>query len=86
MLGIATWLTAPYYKGKDNFIRWLLVANGMISLISPIWTIIDVHWVVSPTGFVLYLAWNMLMITLMISIIRYTNYEIKKKMQDNPQL
>jgi hypothetical protein len=73
VLGVATWLTAAYYKEKNSFIYWLLILNGIVSLISPLWTIIDVNWVMSPLGFSLYLFWNVLMIVLMITIIRYTS-------------
>lgn len=73
VLGVATWLTAAYYKEKNIFIYWLLILNGIVSLISPMWTILDVNWVMSPLGFSLYLFWNVLMIVLMIAIIRYTS-------------
>lgn len=72
LLGVATWLMAPYYKGRNNLIRKLLITNGIISLISPVWTIIDVHWVLSTVGFSMYLVWNFLMIVLMILIIRHS--------------
>ena len=71
ILGIATWLMAPYYKGRNTLIRWLLISNGIISLISPVWTIINVNWVLSALGFSLFLLWNFLMIALMILIIRH---------------
>lgn len=73
ILGIATWLMAPYYNGKNNVIRGLLISNGIISLISPIWTIIDVQWVLSTLGFSLFLFWNFLMMALMIAIIKYSS-------------
>lgn len=76
VLGVATWLIAPYYKGRNNLIRRLLIANGIISLISPIWTIIDVQWVLSAVGFSLYLAWNFLMILIMILVIRHSTNSI----------
>jgi hypothetical protein len=77
-LGIATWLTAPCYKEKNNFIRSLLIANGIISLISPVWTILDVSWVLTPTGITLYLVWNLLMIVLMVAIARFTLSSMKQ--------
>jgi hypothetical protein len=71
-LGIATWLTAGYYRDKNNFIRVLLIANGIVSLFSAIWTIIDVSWVMTTIGLVSYFAWNVLMIVMMIMIYRHS--------------
>lgn len=68
-LGVANWLTSGYYKDRSHLIYWLLIANGVISLISPVWTIIDAQWVSTTLGFVLFLQWNVLMIVLMIMII-----------------
>ena len=69
-LGIATWLTAGYYKGKNNFIRILLISNGILSLISAVWTIVNVSWVMTTLGLISYFLWNILMIVLMIAIFR----------------
>lgn len=71
VLGLANWLTAGYYKKRNNLIYGLLVANGVISLVSPLWTIIDVQWVSSSLGFMLFLLWNVLMIVLMVMIIPF---------------
>ncbi|MBK9106019.1 MAG: hypothetical protein IPL92_15970 [Saprospiraceae bacterium] len=78
ILGLATWLLAPYYKGKSSFIRWLLIANGIVSLASPLWSVFDVNWVMTPVGFILYLLWNLLMIVMMIAIIRFTSAQAEK--------
>ncbi|HKR04570.1 MAG TPA: hypothetical protein VJY62_08025 [Bacteroidia bacterium] len=71
-LGIATWLMAGYYRDKNNFIRSLLITNGIVSLIGAIWTIIDVSWVMTTVGFVAYFVWNVLMIVLMIMIYSFS--------------
>jgi hypothetical protein len=71
-LGIATWLMSGYYHKKNNLIRSLLVANGIVSLISAVWTIIDVSWVMTPAGLIAYVAWNVLMIVIMIMIHNYS--------------
>ena len=71
-LGIATWLMAGYYRDKSNFIRWLLIANGIVSLLSAIWTVVDVNWVMTNVGLVAYFVWNVLMIVMMIAIYRFS--------------
>jgi hypothetical protein len=82
-LGIATWLMAGYYRDKNNFIRGLLITNGIVSLSSALWTIIDVSWVMTTAGLICYFAWNVLMIVMMIMIYRgsrrinKTGYETK---------
>jgi hypothetical protein len=72
VLGIATWLLAGYYRNKSNFTRALLIANGIISIISVIWMIIDVNWVMTTAGLISYFLWNLLMIILMISIYLFS--------------
>jgi len=70
-LGIATWLMAGYYDGKSHFIRWLLISNGVVSLLSAIWTMVDVNWVMTNVGLVAYFVWNVLVIVMMIAMYRY---------------
>lgn len=68
ILGVATWLMAGYYKQKNNFIRWLLILNGIVSLLSVAFTVININWVLTTTGIIAYMFWNILMIVLMIMI------------------
>jgi hypothetical protein len=68
IMGIATWLVAGYYQDRSNFIRILLIANGVVSLLSALWTVIDVNWVMTTAGIVAYFVWNVLMIVIMVSI------------------
>jgi hypothetical protein len=72
ILGVATWLTASYYREKNQLIRWLLTINGVVSIGSMIWTMLDYNWILKPIGFNLYIVWNLLMIMAMVAIIRYT--------------
>ncbi|MBK9985156.1 MAG: hypothetical protein IPP15_22825 [Saprospiraceae bacterium] len=72
ILGIATLLMAGYYRNKSNVIRGLLIANGVISMMSALWTIVDVSWVMSPFGLVAYFTWNVLMILMMILIYKHS--------------
>lgn len=73
-LGIATLLLSGYYTNKYNSIRLLLIINGIGSLISAVWTMVDMDWVMTTTGLMAYFAWNVLMIVMMIMI---NNYSVK---------
>ncbi len=68
ILGVATWLMSGYYKSKSNFIRWLLILNGVVSVATVLFTIISLDWVLTRTGLMAYMFWNVLMIVLMIMI------------------
>jgi hypothetical protein len=75
-LGIATLLMSGYYTGKNKLIFWLLIANGIASLISAFWTIVDVNWVMTLTGLFAYFTWNVLMIVMMILIYTFSKKAI----------
>lgn len=75
-LGIATWMMAGYYHDRNNLIRALLITNGVVSLISATWTIIDVSWVMTTAGLISYFTWNVLMIVMMIMIYRDSKYSV----------
>lgn len=67
-LGIATWLMAGYYSGRNNLIRSLLIANGIVSVGTIVFTIIDTNWLMTSIGLSAYFIWNVLMIALMCLI------------------
>lgn len=69
LLGLSTWAGAILYKTKSKRIHWLMIGNGLISLISPVWTIVDPSWVMTTTGMGLFLFWNIWMIVLMLAIL-----------------
>jgi hypothetical protein len=71
ILGVATWLLASYYHGRSKFIRLTLIANGIVSLGSVVWTILDANWILTTAGYVGYFGWNLLMITMMIAIYKF---------------
>ena len=73
ILGCATALLSAYYRDKNNFIRMLMIANGLISLAGIVLTILDAGWVMSAAGFVGYFAWNILMIVMMTMMYRYSS-------------
>jgi hypothetical protein len=68
ILGVATWLTAGYYRRRSKFVRGLLITNGILSLGSAVWTIVDIGWVMTRFGILCYVVWNILMIALVIAI------------------
>ena len=70
-LGISTWLTAGYYANRNNLIRILMIANGVLSLASAAWTILDMNWVTTTVGLMGYFLWNVLMMYMMAAIYRY---------------
>ena len=69
-LGISTWLTASYYANRNNLIRILMIANGVLSLVGAVWTILDMEWVMTTAGLTGYFLWNVLMMFMMIAIYR----------------
>jgi hypothetical protein len=81
-LAIATWLAAGYYRNKNNAIYALMIVNGVVSLESAIWTIIDINWVLTVAGLVAYLAWNILMIAMMILIYRHAKKQSAAKLEE----
>jgi hypothetical protein len=78
-LGISTWLAAAYYEDKNKWIQRLMILNGIVSLGSAVWTIVDVSWVMTITGLVSYFVWNVLMILLMILIHKHSNKERQQR-------
>lgn len=71
-LGVATWLMAGYYLNRDKLIRSLLVANGVVSIATVIFTVGDTEWLLKPVGLFGYFIWNILMIVLMVLIYRHS--------------
>jgi len=69
-LGVSTWLTARYYENRNNLIRIFMIANGVLSLASAVWTILDMSWVMTTIGLVGYSLWNVLMMVMMVAIYR----------------
>ena len=70
-LGISTWLTASFYENRNYLIRSLMIANGVLSLASAVWTILDMNWVMTTVGLAGYFLWNILMMVMMVSIYRH---------------
>lgn len=70
ILGIVTMLISPYYKESSRMIYWLCILNGVGSLASTAWTIINVNWVMTTAGLIAYFSWNVLMIVLIVLIYK----------------
>lgn len=70
-LGLATWLAAPvlHRDGLEKFTAWLFVINGLISIAGAIMTAVDLTWVMSPSGLVSYVAWNVLILMMSVLLI-----------------
>jgi hypothetical protein len=69
-LGISTMFTAGYYKERNKEVKLLLICNGIISIGSAVWSVIEVEWVMTTVGLICYFGWNSLMITLMTMVYR----------------
>jgi len=59
-LGVATWLIAPLFggSGRASVVRYLLIANGVLSLVGAACTGLFDRWVFSTAGLVSFGAWN----------------------------
>jgi hypothetical protein len=68
VLGVATWLMAGYYTNKNQPIRWFLISNGILSTTGVILCVINISWVMTTWGLIAYMAWNALMIVLVVLI------------------
>lgn len=71
VLGVATWLMSGYFQHRNKAIYWLLIANGAVSVLTVVLTVIDMKWLLTPPGVAGYFIWNVLMITLMVLLYRY---------------
>jgi hypothetical protein len=76
-LGIATWLLASYYKGKNKTIYFLLILNGIVSVLSVIAFVINGAWLLTTTGLICYTVWNALMIVLLVFIYAHSRKAAK---------
>lgn len=73
VLGVATWLVAPVlsdYGRAGKLAARLFVANGPVSVVGAVWTAFRPGWVMSGAGFVLFGAWNLLMLVMIAEVIR----------------
>lgn len=61
-MGLATWLLAPAFGGsrRADVIRYLLIANAVLSIVGAACTASFDRWVFSAAGLVSFAAWNLL--------------------------
>ena len=61
-MGAATWLVAAGFRGnrRADGIRYLLIGNGLISIVGAACTALFDRWVFSTAGFISFAAWNVL--------------------------
>ena len=61
-MGVATWLVAPAFRGsrRADVIRYLLIANGVLSIVGAACTALFDRWVFSAAGLVSFAGWNLL--------------------------
>jgi hypothetical protein len=69
-LGLSTAWSAAYYKNRNNLISALMILNGVLSICSALFTIVNVSWVMTKAGLTSYFGWNILMIVIMTLIYR----------------
>lgn len=61
-MGVATWLVSAGFRGsrRADAIRYLLIGNGVLSVVGAACTAFFDRWVFSSAGFVSFAAWNLL--------------------------
>jgi hypothetical protein len=78
-LGVATWLQAGAFRGsrRADLIRYLLIANGVVSIVGAACTALYDSWVFSSAGLVSFAGWNLLIAAcfLLIAISRDGGFE-----------
>jgi hypothetical protein len=79
LLGVATWLVAPVFNRNriEKITAGLMIANGIISLLGGFITAIDLGWVGTMPGFILYLTWNLVVLLMAIFVI--LSFRIRQK-------
>jgi hypothetical protein len=68
LLGVATWLTAVVFKRNrvEKITAWLMIANGVYSLVGGFLSAANLGWVMTTPGLVNYSVWNVLVLFLSI--------------------
>ena len=76
-LGLSTWCISMVFWGsrRMDIIRYLLIANGVISIAGAIITTGGVNWLFKTSGILSYTAWNLLILVTMVLIY----YEFRKR-------
>ena len=69
-MGVATWLFAAACRGRRraNVIRYLLIANGVLSITGAACTALFDRWVFSAAGLLSFAGWNLLVAACLLLI------------------
>jgi hypothetical protein len=72
IFGVAGAFAAPLFQttGRQRFIRWLLVTNCIVSVVTATLVPLIPGWLLTPAGWVAGGVWNLLIIVLMVVVIR----------------
>ena len=72
LLGLATLLLAPVFnRGSwvEKTTAWLMILNGILSIIGGFITAVHLTWVMTPVGLANYVVWNILVVVLGVFVI-----------------
>ncbi len=72
LLGLATLLLAPVFnRGSwvEKTAAWLMILNGILSIIGGFITAVHLTWVMTPVGLANYVVWNILVVVLGVFVI-----------------
>jgi len=69
-LGLSTWCISMVFWGSKrmNVIRYLLIANGVVSIAGAMITTGGVSWLFETSGIISYVLWNLLILVTMVLI------------------
>jgi len=70
-LGTATWLVGPYFvgEGRRAVARWAFIANGPVSIMGALGSIIRPGWELTMLGLTGFALWNVLALVVAISAL-----------------
>ena len=66
MLGVGTWFAARAFHGSklERVTGVLFMLNGILSIITALWTAIDIGWVLTVPGLIGFVIWNLLILVM----------------------
>ncbi len=76
-LGLSTVFIAGVFRGNKlrNTIKYLLIVNGIVSILGVIFTTVETSWLMAPSGLIGYGLWNLLIIVIMTLVfIEFRQY------------
>ncbi|HEX2877917.1 MAG TPA: hypothetical protein VHO25_00135 [Polyangiaceae bacterium] len=72
LFGLATWLVAPVFQGNRTarLTAQLFVANGIVSIVGTLWTVLQPGWCMTPIGLMAFASWNLLLLVMVFQAWR----------------